>query len=318
MKNFLIAFLVFLIWAFFALWLYSWVQPKTTSKVVTDKGLSDVSPVSETKEDVEVVDSSSVSSEETFQLDGLKALNAEGDIIFLYPETISFKKNTDALEIPSSIVDFKYKLNTYLLEHPDQELHILSKYSASEQVENPNYGIKRGRKIKNILTQTGIPHGKIAIKSIISDISFSENDYARNGISFSFKPLDSIRLKKAEQEYFGESRIIYPRFSMGGVLENADLKKFGEDAKTILDNHPELRLKIIGHTDNVGNAMDNYQSGLKDAREVRWYLINKARIDRKKIVALSEGESNPLTTNKTEEGKLQNRRIEAVFEPTNE
>ncbi|MDC7993595.1 OmpA family protein [Altibacter sp. HG106] len=318
MKNFLIAFLVFLVWAFFALWLYSWVQPKATASSVGNKEVVETNPISEEEEVVDETDSTEVIPADTFQLDGLKALNLEGDIIFLYPETISIKKNSAELDIPKSLLDYKYKLNTYALQHPDQELHVLSKYSASEQIENPNYGIQRGNIIKNELIETGIPHARIVVRSIISDISFSERDMARNGISFSFRPLDSVRYNKAQQQYYGASLTIYPRFSMSGVLENADLKKFGEDAKIILENHPELQLKIIGHTDNVGNAVDNYQSGLKDAREVRWYLVNKAQIDRKKIVALSEGESNPLTTNKTEEGRIQNRRIEAVFEVTNE
>ncbi|MEM7187727.1 MAG: OmpA family protein, partial [Bacteroidota bacterium] len=66
--------------------------------------------------------------------------------------------------------------------------------------------------------------------------------------------------------------------------------------------------------DNIGNANDNYLLGLKYARQVRWYLVTKGKLDPKKVVAISKGESLSIATNRTERGRLLNRRIEINYQ----
>ena len=51
--------------------------------------------------------------------------------------------------------------------------------------------------------------------------------------------------------------------------------------------NPNLIIEVIGHTDNIGNANDNYLLGLNYAKQVRWYFINKGGIDKNKVVASS-------------------------------
>jgi outer membrane protein OmpA-like peptidoglycan-associated protein len=70
------------------------------------------------------------------------------------------------------------------------------------------------------------------------------------------------------------------------------------------------RLEVAGHTDNVGSAKKNKALSLKRAESCRLYLVGKG-VDASRIRAVGHGQARPVASNKTEEGRLKNRRIEA-------
>ncbi len=181
-----------------------------------------------------------------------------------------------------------------------------------ENIENPNLGMQRGMKIKEVLVNTGISTKKIIVKSIIKDISFNENLQFSNSLTFSFKPLNLNRVENLKLK-IPEAKTVYPKFSNSGILVNDELKKLLSEIKDALKNHPAIEIKIIGHTDNIGNSNDNFATGLKYARQVRWYLVAKGNIDKTKIIASSKGESEPIDSNNSHKGRIANRRIEVIF-----
>lgn len=72
---------------------------------------------------------------------------------------------------------------------------------------------------------------------------------------------------------------------------------------------PNLKIEISGHTDAVGSDEANQKLSEDRANSVREYLISKGvRID--KIEAVGFGESVPVATNDTDEGRQMNRRVE--------
>jgi outer membrane protein OmpA-like peptidoglycan-associated protein len=72
---------------------------------------------------------------------------------------------------------------------------------------------------------------------------------------------------------------------------------------------PNLKIEISGHTDAVGSDEANQILSEDRANAVREYLIRKGiRID--KIEAVGYGESVPVATNDTDEGRQLNRRVE--------
>ncbi|MBL4662918.1 MAG: OmpA family protein [Flavobacteriaceae bacterium] len=331
MKSFLIAFVVFLVWSFFGLWLYSWLQP--VDDAVRKKDTIATNEIIESNLDIRdplQVDKSTdilVTKKDTLGLleneedptqegnlsTGIKAITTNGDVIFVYNEGITIWKNTDQVEYPKAILDFKYKLNTYLIEHPNEELHISSLYSASENIKNPNFGYQRGMKIKRILSQTGIPMEKMVIKTVIREIEFQTNNSFDNGIYFSFHPLDTERIESRKLS-LPETKTIYPKLVNNDIFVNKALQDLLKEVKIAIENNPNLKVNIVGHTDNIGNANDNYLLGLKYARQVRWYLVTKGNLDRKKVIAISEGESKSIATNRTKRGRLLNRRIEIKYD----
>ena len=79
----------------------------------------------------------------------------------------------------------------------------------------------------------------------------------------------------------------------------------------ILMQVPELAVEVGGHTDNTGT--DAYNMKLSDARAkaVRDYLLdNFPQVNGDKLTAKGYGESKPVATNDTAEGKAKNRRVE--------
>jgi OmpA-OmpF porin, OOP family len=330
MKNFLIAFLVFLIWSFFGLWLYSWLQPIENNSINQDSiattkadditlKIDDPLPIDESTAVIgETPDSLSLKENEddllieTAASFGLKATTPNNDLVFLFSEGISIWKNTDQLQYSNKIMDFKYKLNTYLVEHPDEELHISSLYSASENIVNPNFGYQRGQKLKRILLKIGIEGERMVVKPVIREIAFDKNGVYKNGIFFTFQPLNSKRVDDLRHS-LPETKTIYPKLVNNDIFVNVALQDLLTEVKNALEANPNLQVHIVGHTDNIGNANDNYKLGLKYARQVRWYLITNGNIKRDRIIASSEGESKAIASNKTERGRLLNRRIEVRY-----
>ncbi len=77
----------------------------------------------------------------------------------------------------------------------------------------------------------------------------------------------------------------------------------------MLVSHPTSEIEIIGHTDSIGNADYNMTLSLQRAKSVRDYLIYKG-IDGKRLDYKAMGQSMPIATNTTEEGRAKNRRTE--------
>lgn len=71
------------------------------------------------------------------------------------------------------------------------------------------------------------------------------------------------------------------------------------------------RIEIAGHTDNVGNPRTNKVLSEKRAQACRAYVISKG-IDGSRITAVGHGDQRPVAGNDTEEGRQDNRRIEAT------
>jgi len=79
----------------------------------------------------------------------------------------------------------------------------------------------------------------------------------------------------------------------------------------LLSKHPEIRIRITGHTDNVGTERANQKLSEGRANSVRQNMIDRG-IDPSRIEAEGKGESMPVDTNDTDEGRQNNRRVEFI------
>lgn len=75
---------------------------------------------------------------------------------------------------------------------------------------------------------------------------------------------------------------------------------------------PLIRLEVSGHTDDIGNPEQNVFLSERRAKAVMDYLVSKS-IDPGRISHKGYGSKKPISDNKTEEGRKQNRRVELVF-----
>ena len=72
---------------------------------------------------------------------------------------------------------------------------------------------------------------------------------------------------------------------------------------------PRLRVIIEGHTDSVGSDEYNMELSGRRAGAVSKYLVSKG-IDSTRLQAKGLGETQPIASNDTEEGRAKNRRVE--------
>ena len=84
-----------------------------------------------------------------------------------------------------------------------------------------------------------------------------------------------------------------------------------QDLYDLLADNPKIRIRIIGHTDNVGKAQANQILSEGRANSVRDDMIQRG-IDPSRIEAEGRGMTQPIDTNDTEEGRANNRRVEFV------
>ncbi len=72
-----------------------------------------------------------------------------------------------------------------------------------------------------------------------------------------------------------------------------------------------IRVTIEGHTDSVGAESYNQALSLRRAEAVRRYLVRKG-VPAERLAARGLGESDPVASNETADGRARNRRVELV------
>jgi len=70
------------------------------------------------------------------------------------------------------------------------------------------------------------------------------------------------------------------------------------------------RVRLVGHTDNVGSDQANMALSKRRAESVKTYLVKKYNFDRDRFITLGKGSSVPVETNTTDQGRAKNRRVD--------
>ena len=102
-------------------------------------------------------------------------------------------------------------------------------------------------------------------------------------------------------------RSVYFEFDRSNI--RPDAAPVLDEAAGLLRDEGEINVVAEGHTDSIGSDSYNMKLGQRRADSVRSYLVNKG-ISSKRIRTESYGESRPVATNDTAEGRAQNRRVE--------
>lgn len=99
--------------------------------------------------------------------------------------------------------------------------------------------------------------------------------------------------------------------AVSGVAQN-DLYAVARN----LNQYPNSRVEVVGHTDNTGTASYNLDLSQRRARSVAG-ILTAAGVAPARIVAVGRGEEQPIASNNTAQGRAQNRRVEIIIRPTN-
>jgi outer membrane protein OmpA-like peptidoglycan-associated protein len=98
------------------------------------------------------------------------------------------------------------------------------------------------------------------------------------------------------------------------VLDTAKCEKTLKTLNDIVEKFPGYLVEIDGHTDNAGKPKANLVLSQKRAEAVMAYEISKYKTSAKRLSAKGFGDTQPIASNKTPEGRTKNRRVDfSVF-----
>ena len=99
------------------------------------------------------------------------------------------------------------------------------------------------------------------------------------------------------------------RFDSDSATIQPDSKSLLDDIATSLKNFPDWRLRIVGHTDATADPQHNLHLSVDRALAIKAALVDRG-VDPQRLDASGLGESRPITSNATPEGRALNRRVE--------
>lgn len=211
---------------------------------------------------------------------GQSAVDPRDLVKDLYPESSGEREETSEITVPMRFrlqVDGSYA-KLYMNEHRIANM--------------PNADFARSKEVVFIIGSFNADKGMPMIGNIslnaggkdLYDALMADGRVAMQGIYFD---VGSDRIRPE---------------SSGQLKEVADM----------LLEHPELKLTVEGHTDNVGDAAANQTLSDKRAAAVKVALTTRYKVPAAQLGSKGYGASRPAAPNTTPEGRQQNRRVELV------
>lgn len=165
---------------------------------------------------------------------------------------------------------------------------------------------------------------KISVDSISGEYAFIVNfdhdlvvSIKKEGFAFesqyvSAKDTSNVGVKKKDIDL--KKLEVGGQYTINDILFSSNSYELNDTIKAVLDEftdylrlNPGLKVAIQGHTDNVGNPQDNMILSENRAKAVYNYLVS-GKINAARLTYKGYGETKPIASNATEEGRAKNRR----------
>ena len=107
-------------------------------------------------------------------------------------------------------------------------------------------------------------------------------------------------------------------FDSGEAVLKPDGESVMRKVAALLTGHPELKIQVISHTDNVpirSRFPSNWELSTARALAAVHFLTETAGVDPRRVGAVGYGEFKPIADNGTAEGRAKNRRIAIAIMP---
>jgi len=185
----------------------------------------------------------------------------------------------------------------------------------TDSIGNADYNMKlsqkRAQAVSDYLVSTGVDANKLRIVGRGEDAPIASNDTKKGQAQNRRVEVVTIAEPRALDMIRFPSVALFPRRSAELTEQGKTMLAMNaQEAKQMLSRANYI--EVVGHTDHVGD--DDYNQELSEQRAdaVRNYLI-EAGVDGNKIVSVGAGESMPIASNKTDEGRAENRRVEVLM-----
>ena len=200
------------------------------------------------------------------------------------------------------------------LETNENNVVNITGFYASDEKNNtafPNLGLARANTIKNDLASKGISTAQInTIGKLIDDMIAKDGTYWGAAV-FDIEEesqTDNYNLKVLYEKINADSLILHFNTAEASINLDAAQRHKVADISRYFDKVDGATANVVGLTDNTGKASSTSMRLGQDRADFAKDYLMKNGIASDKIVAASKGQTEPITSNKTEEGRDKNRR----------
>jgi OOP family OmpA-OmpF porin len=187
-------------------------------------------------------------------------------------------------------------------------LEVLGGYFDGEQNNTtfPDLGLARANRVRGLFQD--LPDERFDLKSA----KFEREAGSEKERPFLASHFRRIINNESVREVEGRMVINFPHAS-DEMLGNTKLNTYLEDLVTRLKSTKE-KVLLVGHTDSSAGSARNMRLGLQRANAIKNLLVQKG-LSSDRIITESKGETAPIASNDTSEGRRQNRRVELTIIP---
>ncbi|MCB4798158.1 OmpA family protein [Neotamlana laminarinivorans] len=238
-----------------------------------------------------------------------------GDFKLNVNDNFNFKTSSFSIldSVSPKVISGVSKLKDFLLKNPLKTVNITGFYKSDETNNSafPNLGLARANSVKNYFVTHGIPSKQLDTYGKLNDVIVPD------GANTLFGPMSFNILTHSPDEV--DEKLLA---SCDSIRKNPIVLYF-KTGQAQINLTPEQRQKIadishcvdklgvkilvVGHTDNTGNAQTNLNLGQGRADFAKSYLVSNGILS-DNIEASSKGQTDPIASNNTEEGRAKNRR----------
>lgn len=254
-------------------------------------------------------------------------------------ENVRFRFDQEILTTQAEII--LQNVARVLKKYPNEKIEILGHTDNwGSDDYNMDLSERRAISVRKYLIAQGIDSTRLFTAGCgermpIADNNTSEGRAINRRIEFSIYDGVTSKCPKVEDEQLGDDNLSNTytndeekridgalaageKLSFTNVRFKVDSDELTEPSKEILNNvvnvlnkRTNLKLEIQGHTDSDGSAVYNQNLSERRAISVKNYLVSNG-INADRLTTIGYGETNPVASNKTAEGKAKNRRIEFI------
>ncbi len=201
-------------------------------------------------------------------------------------------------------------LAAFANQFPEHLMTIEGPIAPSERGSSDYYrdlGLARSAELAGNLQRLGVSGERLEL------YSYLVQDNEPRALRIGFEPIRPITVQSTlptGETLLDSTALLGLRFETNSTAlsPSEELTAYASELVDVLNAEPELRLTLIGHTDNHSTDAHNDSLGLWRAQAVAAYIVQLGY--NREIETESRGEQEPIATNNTQEGRYLNRRVE--------
>lgn len=239
---------------------------------------------------------------------------SDGDYVYSENDNYNFNVSSSDILMPlaSSMNSGLTSLKTFLSENPGKVINVTGYYESAETNNSayPNLGLARANAVKNHLVENGISSASINTMGKLMDSMVPDDGVYLGPIAYGISGESETagdELKALYDKIKAEPLVLYFDTAEASINLSALQRQKVADISRYLDKAEDAKVTIVGHTDNTGVAATNMRLGQDRADFAKAYFMRNG-ISEAKIDTSSKGQTDPMESNATEEGRTKNRR----------